>query len=284
MNLSNAEKRRLREKYGPWALVTGASSDIGLELAGQLAAAGLNLVLSARSLEKLEKAGQDLTRRYGIQVRVAAADLAEPEGVAQLLQETAGIEVGLLVVSAGFGTSGAFLESCLDAELDMLRVNCQALLSLTHHFSRQFAHRQRGGIILMSSMVAFQGVPFAAHYVATKAYVQSLAEGLSVELRPYGVDVLAAAPGPVASGFADRANMRMNMTLQPAQVGVPILEALGRQSAVLPGGLTKLLVYSLRTVSRWGKVQIRKLVMGGMTKHQRQPATAPSKHQVGLIP
>lgn len=284
MNLSKAEKKRLREKYGPWALVTGASSGIGLELAGQLAAAGLNLVLNARHPGKLEKAGQDLTHRYGIGVRVVAADLAEPGGVAHLLQATTGIEVGLLVASAGFGTSGAFLEASLDDELEMLRVNCQALLSLTHHLGRQFAHRQRGGIILMSSMVAFQGVPFAAHYAATKAYVQSLAEALAVELRPYGVDVLAAAPGPVASGFAGRANLRMNMTLQPAQVGVPILEALGRQSTVLPGGLTKLLVYALRTVPRWGKVQIMKRVMGGMTKHQRQPADAPSRHQVPVVP
>jgi hypothetical protein len=274
----------LREKYGPWALVTGASSGIGLELAGQLATAGLNLVLNARNLEKLEKAGKDFSHQYGIQVRVVAANLAEPDGVAQLLQETTGIEVGLYVASAGFGTSGAFLDASLDTELDMLQVNCQALLSLTHHFSRQFAHRQRGGIILMSSMVAFQGVPFAAHYAATKAYVQSLTEALSVELRPYGVDVLAAAPGPVASGFADRANMRTNMALQPAQVGVPILKALGRQSTVLPGGLTKLLVYSLRTVPRWGKVQIMKLVMGGMTKHQRQSADAPLQHKVPVVP
>jgi short-subunit dehydrogenase len=151
----------------------------------------------------------------------------------------------------------------------MLRLNCEALLTLTHHFAQRFVTQKRGGIILMSSMVAFQGVPYSANYAATKAYVQSLAEALAEELKPYGVDVLAAAPGPVASGFGQRANMKMNMSLTPQQVGIPILKALGRNTTVLPGFLTKFLVYSLRTVPRWGKVKIMKIVMGGMTEHQR---------------
>jgi uncharacterized protein len=149
------------------------------------------------------------------------------------------------------------------------QVNSEAVLSLTHYFAQKMAAQKRGGIILLSSMVAFQGVPYSANYAATKAYVQSLAEALSEELKPHGVDVLAAAPGPVASGFEKRANMKMNMSLAPAQVGIPILRSLGRKTTVLPGALTKLLVYSLRTVPRWGKVKIMKLVMGGMTLHQR---------------
>ena len=145
-------------------------------------------------------------------------------------------------------------------------VNCEALLVLTHHFAQVFANRGRGGIILLSSMVGFQGAPFAANYAATKAYVQSLAEALFIELKGSGVDVLAAAPGPVSTGFEQRANMKMDMTMTPAQVGVPILRALGRKGTVLPGFLTKFLTYSLRTAPRWGRVRIMKLVMGGMTK------------------
>jgi len=118
-------------------------------------------------------------------------------------------------------------------------------------------------------MVGFQGVPYSANYAATKAYVQSLAEGLYHELKPFGVDVLATAPGPVKSEFEDRANMRMDMYLTPKHVGVPILKALGNKMTVLPGTLTKLLVYSLRIVPRWGKIRILKIVMGGMTKHQK---------------
>jgi short-subunit dehydrogenase len=118
--------------------------------------------------------------------------------------------------------------------------------------------------------VAFQGVPYSANYAATKAYIQSLAEALHVELKPYGVDVLAAAPGPVNSEFASRANMKMGNVLKPEDVGIPILKALGRKSTVLPGTLSKVLVYSLRTLPRWAKVRAMKVVMGGMTKHQRK--------------
>jgi uncharacterized protein len=269
MKISASEKNRLKRRYGPWAVVTGASSGIGLELATRLAESGLNLVLNARGEQGLAAVKTDLENRYGVEIRTVAADGSAPDGIQQITTATQGLEVGLLIVAAGYGTSGLFLAASLETEINMLRINCEALLALTHHFGRQFAKQQRGGIILMSSMVGFQGTPFAAHYAATKAYVQSLAEALAVELRPNGIDVLAAAPGPVASGFSARAGMEMGMYLTPEQVGVPILKALGRRSTVLPGRLTKLLVFSLRTVPRWGKVRIMALVMGGMTKHAR---------------
>ena len=120
----------------------------------------------------------------------------------------------------------------------------------------------------MSSLVAFQGVPYAANYAATKAYVQSLAETLAVELKPFGVDALA--PGPVESGFGQRANMKMGKALLPSQVGVPILQALGKQTTVLPGMLSKILVNALRTVPRFMKIKIMQKVMGGFTEHQRK--------------
>ena len=265
MNYSASEKERLKRNYGPWAVVSGASSGIGLELAERLAEAGLNLVISSRSQTDLETIAQRLSVTYAVDIKVVAADMSNEAGIATLIRATDDLPVGLLVVSAGFGTSGRFIESDLGAEIGMVRVNCEALLYLTHYYSKLFAQNKRGGLILMSSMVGFQGVPFAANYAATKAYVQSLAEALSVELKPYGVDVLAAAPGPVTSKFGERASMTMNMALTPAQVGVPILKALGRQSTVLPGLLTKFLVGSLRTVPRWGKVLIMKRVMGGMT-------------------
>ncbi|MBO0932879.1 SDR family NAD(P)-dependent oxidoreductase [Fibrella aquatilis] len=268
MALSQKEKDRLKTKYGPWAVVTGASSGIGLELAERLAESGLNLIVSARRGDQLTILATRLTNTYGVAVKPVAADLGQQNAVDLLIKASDGLNIGLLVASAGFGTSGNFLKADLAQEVAMLRVNCEALLMLTHHFSRQFAAQRRGGIILMSSMVGFQGVPFAAHYAATKAYVQSLAEALAVELKPQGIDVLAAAPGPVESSFGQRANMQMSMSLTPAQVGTPILKALGRQATVLPGLLTKFLVGSLRTVPRWAKILIMRQVMGGMTKHQ----------------
>lgn len=269
MKLSNSEKMRLKSKYGEWAIVTGASSGIGLALAECLAEAGLNLVINARRLDKLQEVESTLKSKYSVGIKVIDADVSEPGGIEKIIQSAEDLNVGLLIVSAGYGTSGLFINSSLPAEVNMLRVNCEALLSITLYYSKKFANQKRGGIILMSSLVAFQGVPYSANYAATKAYVQSLAEALSVELKPHGVDVLAAAPGPVSSGFEQRANMKMSMSLTPSQVGAPILKALGRKTTVLPGVLTKLLVYSLRTAPRWGKVKIMEKVMSGMTKHQR---------------
>ena len=269
MQLSLAEKNRLLQRYGPWAIVTGASSGIGLELATQLAEAGFNLVINARSRETLESVAQHLRAKGSIQVKIVVSDLIKPNGVHQLIEAAADLSVGLLIASAGYGTSGLLVDSTLNEEINMVKVNCEAVLALTHHYGQQFVGHKRGGIILLSSMVAFQGVPYSANYAATKAYVQSLAEALAIELKPSGIDVLAAAPGPVRSGFEERANMKMSMFMTPSEVGVPILKALGRQTTVLPGRLTKLLTYALRTVPRWGKVRIMKQVMGGMTEHQR---------------
>jgi hypothetical protein len=269
MKLSEKEKRRLKDNYGPWAIVSGASSGIGLEITERLAESGLNMIIHSRSESALQEIAKRLTSTYAIEIKTVAADISETSGVQSLIEATQHLPIGMLVASAGYGTSGEFIHTSVHAEINMLRLNCEALLSLTHHFAQKFVAQKKGGIILMSSMVAFQGVPYSANYAATKAYVQSLAEALAEELKPHGVDVLAAAPGPVASGFGQRSNMKMNMSLTPQQVGIPILKALGRNTTVLPGLLTKFLVYSLRTVPRWGKVKIMKLVMGGMTQHQR---------------
>ena len=270
MTLSNKEKLRLITKYGEWAIITGASSGIGLELASQLATAGFNLVINSRHIDKLQEAEKKIKTISNVQVKIIASDVSETNGIDKIIQETQGLNIGLLIVSAGYGTSGNFIDSSLHNEINMLKVNCEALLSLTHYYSQQFVKQKLGGIILMSSMVAFQGTPYSSNYAATKAYVQTLAEGLAVELKQHGVDVLAAAPGPVESGFSQRANMKMSMSMTPQQIGVPILKALGRKTTVLPGLLTKILVYSLRTVPRWGKVKIMSKVMGGMTGHQRK--------------
>lgn len=270
MKLNTKEKSRLKSKYGDWAVVTGASSGIGLEIARLLASAGFNLVVNARSQEKLDQVKSELESLYPITVKTVPIDVSKSGSIDLIADAIQDMNVGLLVVSAGYGTSGLFINGELEEERNMLKVNCEALLDITFHFSRVFAKQKRGGIVLLSSMVAFQGVPYSANYAATKAYVQSLGEALAVELEAYGVDVLAAAPGPVRSGFPDRANLKMSMSLGTEEVGVPILKALGRKHTVLPGFLTKFLVYSLRMVPRWAKVRIMHKVMGGMTAHQRE--------------
>ena len=130
--------------------------------------------------------------------------------------------------------------------------------------------------MLLSSLVALQGTPGAAHYAATKAYVQTLAEGLRVELRPAGVDVIACAPGPVHSGFAERAGMRMSRAVSPDDVALPTLHALGRRTTVVPGGLSKILSWSLAPLPRSLRTTVMTSVMGAMTAHQRSPASSTS--------
>ncbi len=178
------------------------------------------------------------------------------------------LDIGLLVAAAGFGSSGPFLQTDLARELEMLDVNCKAVLNLTHHFARRFTAQRRGGLVLMGSLVGFQGVPGTANYAATKGYIQTLAEGLHAELAPHGVDVLASAPGPVHSGFAERANMRMGLALTSGEVARATLKALGRRTTVRPGRLSVLLEASLAPLPRWARTRILARVMGGMTRHQ----------------
>ncbi len=262
------ERRRLYALYGPWAIITGASDGIGRELASCLAGAGFSLVLVARRTERLNEVANSLRACHLIETRVITADLAAPDASAQLAAQTSDLHIGLLVAAAGFGTSGSFLENELANELAMIDVNCRAVAATCHHFGRMFADQRRGGIVLLSSLLAFQGIPRAANYAATKAYVHSLADGLGRELAPFGVDVVASTPGPIHSGFAARAGMHMAMGAGPEVVAAATLRALGRRRVVRPGLLSKILELSLMLLPRWGRVRVMGMVMRGMTRHR----------------
>lgn len=255
---------RLR-RQGAWAVVTGASEGIGRAFATELAAHGLHLVLVARRGDKLRALADEVAHRHGTQTRVLALDLTERGAMDTIAASTHDLDVGLLIAAAGYGSAGPLVASQLESELDQLQVNAAAVLSQCWYFGRRFAARGRGGIVLMSSIVAFHGTPMSANYAATKAYVQSLAEGLRQELKPAGVDVIASAPGPVASGFGVRARMHMARTITPEVVARETLAALGRQGTVRPGGLSKLLGWSLATAPRSLRVMIMGRIMAGMT-------------------
>ncbi|MFV8751582.1 SDR family NAD(P)-dependent oxidoreductase [Nannocystaceae bacterium ST9] len=259
---------RFHARYGPWAVVTGASEGIGRAIAHRLAGMGFDLVLVARRESTLAALASEL-EQHQVATRVIVSDLGTPEGVAAVESATRDLDVGLLVACAGFGTSGELIASTLEHELAMVDVNCRAVVAMSHVFGRRFVARGRGGLVLMSSLVAFQGVPRAANYAATKAYVQSLAEGLRLELGPRGVDVLASAPGPVHSGFGARADMKMGMGLAPDLVADRTLAALGRTTTVRPGWLSWFLGYSLASVPRFVRTRILAAVMRGFTQHQR---------------
>jgi uncharacterized protein len=185
----------LLDRYGPAALVTGASSGIGEQFAIQLAAAGFDLVLAARRTERLQALAQRLQEEHHINATVIEADLSHPDSLEALLQSTKTMDIGLLVSNAGFGLKGEHHLNVSRRLSDMLQVNCHAPMQLTHRFIPRLIERSRGGIILTSSVEGLMGFPNSAAYAASKAFVNSLAEGLWGELSPLGVDVLALCPG-----------------------------------------------------------------------------------------
>ncbi len=250
------------------ALVTGASSGIGKAIAFELAASGINLILCARSEHILHQLKLQLEKDYAITVYVAAFDLHNYEEVNKLILLCNTLRPKLSVLAAGFGTSGLFVKNNIADEVKMLRVNVEAVLRLTHYFAQIYKAQQQGGIILFSSLVAFQGVPNAANYAASKAYIQALGEAIALELKPFNVDILTAAPGPVQTGFGKRADMKLGISANADEVAYEILNALGKQSSVRPGLLTKVMFAALATAPRFLKVRIMGSIMAGFTKHQ----------------
>ncbi|MEM9433945.1 MAG: SDR family oxidoreductase [Pseudomonadota bacterium] len=257
-----------RANYGPWALVTGASNGIGLEIAKILAAKGMNVALVARRAQHLTEISKSLQAGFGIEARALPADLSSKEELRALLDQIEALDIGLYVANAGFGSSGPFAASDISHELNMIDVNCRALTELAHPLAQTMKQRGRGGMIFLSSIVSFQGVGNSTTYAASKAYVQSFAEGLAIELGRFGVDVLSSAPGPVATGFATRAGMQVSGAASPVTVAKATVSALGRVRTTRPGFLSKLMGYGLAILPRRLRSRILTSVMSGMTKHR----------------
>lgn len=269
-------KLGLRERYGQWAVVTGASDGIGLECARVLAEEGMDLVLVARGAARLAAIAAELTATYNVECRVHAADLGDPQAVNGLFEATRELQVGVLIAAAGFGSGGALVDASIETQLALVQVNCSAVLASSWHFARRFRERRRGALVLFSSVMAFQAAPFHANYAASKAYVQSLGEALRVELATSGVDVLVAAPGPVATGFAARAGLSMPKAQDPSRIARATLAALGRRATVRPGWQCKLLGYSLATLPRGLRTRIMTAVSRSMLPAGAAATNTPS--------
>jgi uncharacterized protein len=217
--------------FGPWAVVTGASSGIGKEFARQLAASGLHLVLVARRLSTLEELGNRLATEFGVQYRAIGVDLSEEDFLSKLEEATADLEIGLVVSDAGASTMGDFLTMDHLAVQRNLRLNVQTHLDITHHFGQFLAQRRRGGLLLVASTAGLQGIPFSAEYSAAKAYVLTLGEALHGELQKVGVHVTVLLPGATdtpmlaASGFDLPALMKAMSPEQCVAEGLAALSA-----------------------------------------------------------
>ncbi len=243
---------------GPWALVTGASSGIGFELARLLAHDGYNLVLVARDSERLEVAAASLRVGTGGRVTVdtRTVDLADADALDELAFFANNLAPDILVNNAGFGVYGPFARTGVAREVEMIATNVTALTVLAKAVLPAMLARGSGRILNVASTASFAPGPFAAVYAATKAYVLSLSEALAEEGRGTGVTVTALCPGPTRTAFARRAGMGQTRVFQGAiaeagsvaQVGYAAMFA-GRP-VVVAGRLNKLLVFLVRLVPR----------------------------------
>ena len=238
------------------ALITGASSGIGLDLARLFAKDGHDVILVARSEGKLREIAAGLERDFGVTAHVIVADLARPDAPRQLV-DALPVDVDVLVNNAGFGVTGPFVRTDLAKELEMIQVNVVALTHLTKLLLPPMIARRRGRVLNVASTAAFQPGPLMAVYYATKAYVLSFSEAIADELRDSGVTVTALCPGPTETGFAAVADMtttrlfNIAKPMSSAEVARAGYEAMKRgRRVVIPGLKNKLLTQSIRVSPR----------------------------------
>jgi short-subunit dehydrogenase len=235
-----------KKRFGPWALITGASSGIGKEFARQIAASKINVVLVARREDLLKEAGVEFSKRYGVEQRVVVLDVSQEDFIGQLASATDDLDIGLVVSNAGTGNPGEFLKHDRQLHRRTLRISTMANLDITHHFGAKLAKRRRGGIVLVGAMGAEAGVPRMANDGAAKAYIHSLGEALHYEFKPLGVYVTVLAAGFTNTAVLDKFGLDpKTMPMKPMSVEQCVSEALSglrkNRSKVTPGRLNRIL-------------------------------------------
>jgi uncharacterized protein len=239
-----------------WALITGASAGIGLALAEQLAAGGAHLVLTARRTDRLQKLATELSKKHRIKTEVFSVDLTRPEAPGEIYAFTSrkNVEIELLANNAGFGAFGYAHEIPVTRMLEMIQVNCSAVVNLTRLYLPAMIERKRGYVLIVASTASFQAVPFNSVYAATKAFDLLFAEGIAEEVRSLGVKVCALCPGPTTTEFMEVAQQpsrifKVQETADKvARVG---LDGLARgKSYVISGGMNRLMMEAERLSPR----------------------------------
>jgi uncharacterized protein len=273
------------QKYGPWALVTGASSGIGEAFAHELASDGLNVILVARRRQKLENLASQLTQKYGVEAAIIEADLSTENGVEKVIDDSKTFDVGLLINNAGFISMGKFIEIPFEKATSNTYLNIVAPARLAHGLGRRFAERGRGGILFTSSMAALQGTGYMSTYAAEKGYQLLLGESLNLELKDKGVDVTVLLPGQteseiaskmVVDGFVEGALPISNMKAET--VARIALDALGQKAVVVPGFLNRLTAFiGKHLLSRAGNSKLWTFIIG---KAMSVPQTKVSEEAV----
>jgi short-subunit dehydrogenase len=266
-------KPSFAERYGPFALVAGASEGLGEAFAHAIAARGVGLVLLARRADALENVAAAVRGKHGVDVRTVTFDVGRPDLTENLREATRGIDVGLGIYNAAYSVIDPFLDRPLEDALRVVEVNCAGPLRLVHALAPAMVARGRGGIVLMSSLAGFQGAPRIAAYAASKAFNTVLAEGLWYELRERGVDVLATCAGAIRTpGYLRTTDREAPGTMDATEVAERTLVALGRGPTFVPGATNKIARLVL------GRILSRRAAVGIMGK-----STA-ALHGTGRVP
>jgi short-subunit dehydrogenase len=244
MRRETAKVRAFRERYGPAALVTGAAQGIGRAFADSLASRGLGVYMLDVQSEPVEQAASEVAAAYGVSAVPIAVDLSDRDFLSSLragldASGHAGVEneIGLVICNAAIGLEGPFLSEPIEALHRAVEVNCQAAMTLTHHFGQKMVERHRGGLMLIASATALQGSPGYANYAATKAFNLVLGESLWYELKDHGVDVLSFVPGPTNTPGLRKSMPRLEEGVELGPIRLPLvtaesaIEALGRRAS-----------------------------------------------------
>jgi short-subunit dehydrogenase len=257
---------QFKEKYGKYALVTGASSGIGKEFAYLLAERGISPILVARREERLKEISLEITKKYNVESPFFKVDLTEEESYKTLFKLTEKYDIGLLVNNAGFGYYGKFINQDEEKQAEMIKLNVFTFAMLTKAFSKYFVEKGRGGIILVSSLAAFQPTAGMALYGATKGFELLLGEGFYEEIRGKNVDVTVLCPSATLTEFQSVAEGVPHKGMKARDVALCGIKSLGKRVIAIPGFWNKIVgkLYRFfpRAFVRWAT----KIVLGGYLK------------------
>jgi hypothetical protein len=235
-----------RKRFGPWALITGASSGIGREFALRVAKSRINVVLVARRQALLEAFAAEITHAFGVQHRVVVADLSEDGFITKLAEATCDLDIGLVISNAGGANPGRFIGKGREELAMTLRLSALAHADIALHFGRKLTQRGFGGLLFVGAMGADTGAPFMAHDGGAKAYVQSFGLALHEELKPQGVFVTVLAPGPTDTPVLAKFGFdQKTMPMKPFKVNRVVTEGLSalavNRALIIPGRVNRLM-------------------------------------------
>ena len=244
-------------KYGQWAIITGASSGIGKAFAYDVANQGMNVILVSNEKEQLDTICTEISEKFGVKALPCCVDLANQSCINDIAKLADRKEIGLLVNDASYGIHGKFAETPVEDYYNLINVNVNAYVTLTHKFLPQMISRKKGAVIMVSSLNAFSPIAESAIYTATKAFELFFGGALWLEMKENNVDVLVVMPGPTRTGFQEKAGTKVNvMALTPEDLVRGVWPCLGKKMVFIPGLYNKLISFIGSNIDMEKRVQL----------------------------